>query len=414
MSDSEEVAEDAPPALCEEDRARVVEAIAEVALQLLRVSIDQGGDGCQDTRNALFHLLHHWPVLCKSARDAIACQTSYPPIVWYERVRVGHHRQECWFLDGLPTGMPMFGAPVAIEFPVERMRDLLYEDVVRERGHTILKLEGMPLGSKKRLDLAASLDKLPDISLQVPQTVRMFISRVRSMCHGLRAVRTSRSFAQCHNAQCNRLFFLGERGCDHSQHPIGLLNVAIGSRAYWSACAPMPEYATHRFCTRACEHQWANHHKRLVPDALVDYESEKLVRARDGARIGKALEAALERNRALCRVIQKRRRAQRRSHVALSRADLNRELEARIDMLNVDTGLLYAASIAARLPTIAQRRTLPGVREDWRRSGAETHRNALIRVARIYRQHRERAPVFDLLDPPAYFRALRADVLSIF
>ena len=390
-------------------------AIAEHGVMLLAVLIDRGPDGDYAVRDAVASMLGKWPLLCSSSRIAIRDQPTYAPMIFYERTRRGKTNKH-WFLDGLPPSLPVFGAPTALEFPEAQMRELLYDDVIGERHHTITKLEAMPQGSPKRKQLAESLDKLPDLDKHVPQTVRLFVSRVRSMCQGIRSAKPSEYFRQCANAHCCRFYYRGERANDLIGSAIVPRTQEPRERSYWKACSEAPMYDVHRFCCGACQRQWYADWARVVPDVAIAYnpERDKRIRGKSHSRVAGALEAALARNGVVSRAIAKLRKRIGRKTYAVARSDLNRELAARLDMLNIDTGLLYASSIVARVPSRQRERCLPGSRDEWRCNGENSHRNALIRVARIYRQHPESLPVGHRLETPAYFRVLKAQATVIF
>ena len=398
------------------DVSTVVDVLVSHGLAMLSALVDQGSTCIMANRAVMAWMLSALPVVCRQGRLTAAGEPAYAPVIWYERTRLGWVNRT-YFLDGAPAALALFGAPIALEFPVTQMRDLLYDDVVDERMQTIVKLEAMPAGSAKRIQLASSLDQLPDMPPAVPQPVRFFVSRARSMCHGLRAAKSPTHFSQCQNDMCCRLFYKGERPYSEFGYPV--CSIADEDESYWQACAPRPAYDTNpkRFCSAACGRQWTDHWQRLMPDDSIPYDADADVqedKEEDRRRCAKAFERAIKRNGKATRAIRKRRKRHGRSCAAISRADANREFEARLDMLNVDTGLLYAAQLAAKLPQLARRRRLPGAGVQWRRGGEESHRNALIRVARIYQLHRTSEPISDLLNLPGFLRAVRSQVSSIF
>ena len=313
--------------LTDDEFHAIITAVGEHGLSLLRLAINAGPTGELAARDALAHMLDAWPILCKSAEAVFAGDKSYAAVIFYERTRLGKTHPR-WFLDGLPSPLPVFGAPVALEFPAERMRDLLYDDVLSERLHTIEKLEQMAPGSNRRASLAKTLDHLPDLDANlVPQTVRLYISRVRSMCKGLRNVKAPKLFQQCQNTHCNRLFYLGER--ENKPSPVEIpIGVAAASKPYWAACCSPPHYKIHRFCCGACEFQWLRDYERMLPDYDVLYDSEKK-RALDASdastselgRVSSSFDVAIARNWKAARVIRKKTRQSSRAS-SLSRTDL--------------------------------------------------------------------------------------------
>lgn len=395
----------------DDSRATVVEVLVSHGLATLATLVDKGSGAT--SRESLVWMLDALAVLCARGWETASSYPSYAPIIWYERVRL------CWtsrdfFLDGVPACLPLFGAPTALEFPVTQMRDLTCEDAVDDRIETIKKLEGMAPGSAKRAQLASTLDQLRDMVGAVPMPVRMFVSRTRSMCQGLRASKAATLFSQCQNDTCCRLFYRGERVCfETGCLPCSIDETELG---YWAACSPLPSYdaPAKRFCTRACAEQWRMHWDRLMPDADIAYGADVRSGTENRRQVSRAFDRAIERNGRAGRAIRKRLRRYASLCRAVSRPDANREFEARLDMLNVDTGLLYAAQIVAKLPRLAQRRRLPGSYSQWRHGGEESHRNALIRVARIYRQHPASEPISDLLDLHPFLRAIRNNASAIF
>jgi len=300
---------------------------------------------------------------------------------------------------------------------------------MRERSSTIVRLEevvaagyaGTEQKRKKLAELAASLDP-PDVPASVPIAARLFVSRVRSMCHGLRGAKPARHFAQCHNNECCRLFYKGERAAEESSS-MAHDCVPEHERLYWAACAEAPLYGADRdrFCSAACAAQWWVHWRRLMPpgDNVANQSNEaedcaQCLRRTELRRVVAAFDVAIARNAASARAVRKRRRRHRRNARAVSRADANREFDARLTKLNVDTGLLYAASVALKVPSLVRNRALPGTAPCWRANGHEHHRNALLRVARLYRQHPESVPIANLLEVPTFFRAIRTRIVHIF
>lgn len=405
--------------LSDQQLSEVVTVLADHGLHVLRVLVDQGCDCRYDVRDAMAEMLDKLPLVSHGGWGALSADPTYAAVIFYERTR----RRRCnkpYFLDGLPRSLPVFGAPVALEFPAASMNALTYDDVILERTNTIEKLETMGQGSVKRKSLAESLDKLPDLARNVPVPVRLFISRVRSMCQGIRRVKPASYFQQCGNAQCCRFFYRGER----DRNPRNALPCCFPivepahDQDYWRTLGDdsLPKYDDYRFCGWSCHAEWNDHFMRLLPDRDIAFnpEASKRVRGEAYSRVSGALDLALRRNDAATRIIDKRRRRFKRKPCALSRTDFARELGARVRMLNIDAGLLYAASVVARVPSSLRERTLPGSREEWRQNGHTNHRNALLRVKRIYNDLSERAPIGHTLMAPSFFRELKSVATTVF
>jgi hypothetical protein len=404
----------------DQERHQIVEVMMATAVGIMHRLIDAASQ--LPERDAIAHMANVWPLLCTSSASVVRDSASFPVMVYYERVRMDLVEKR-FFFDGMPPRVAVMGAPIKLEMPTAAMRDLLFDDVVSDRKTTVDKLEQAPAGSTKRNKLADTLDGLEDVSLEVPVPARLFLSRLRSMCHGLQAAQTATNFTRCDNMRCcskGRFFYKGDTPIVHCEMRSAETSGLSTATQYWGACVPRPTYEgddTTRFCSKLCARQWQCEWYRLMPDKDVDWNPNRVYSARskpiDDVRVHDAFEYAIERNRQVSHKIHKRRKRMR-SGSCLSRADFNREMDARIEMANIDAGLLYAATIFMRLPCRRSSLRLPGDTGNWRVRAHEVNRNALIRVAQIYRQHPERMPIHDLLDTPSFFRALKTKVTTIF
>lgn len=410
-------------------RYEIFEVMMTTVIGLMHDCIDEGGavagGGVADPRfsyrNSIASMAHTWPMTCAQAATVARQDNSYAAMIYYERVRLGWI-DDRFFFDGMPSRLVVMGAPIKLEMPAQQMRDLLIEDVVSDRNTTLVKLEGAVPGSTKRTKLSTTLDGLSDVSDDVPVPARLFLSRLRSMCHGMRAAHPTARFKQCGNTACchgGRLFYVGEKMTALQSMLPTMFSDVSKAHEYWSMCSSLPSYDGPddvRFCSKACAREWQSEWYKVMPDKTIDWHPDEGLRERTSssdARVLTAFDRAIDRNSKLAHYIQKRRKKLKRGS-ALSKADFNREMDVRIEMANIDVGLLYAASIYTRLPCRRESLTLPGEKATWRASAQEKHRNALLRVAQIYRQHAESRPIHDLLDAPSFFRAVRSSVTTIF
>lgn len=413
-----EDAEDAIPPLDDQHRYEVVEVMMSTVITLMRGMIDQGGGQLGGARDAVARMAMVWPLLSTASATVARQEDSYPAMVYYERVRLGVINDD-FFFDGMPTRLAVMGAPIKLELPAQQMSALLFSDVMADRLTTVTKLEGALMGTPKRAKLAQTLDGLPDVSTDVPVPARLFLSRLRSMCHGLRAAHQPMVFRQCGNNRCCRIFFTGDKLSSRVCMLPADRSDLMEAKSYWTSCSSLPEYDGPddvRFCSVACARGWQREWYRVMPDKE-EWHTDDVLRERQSssdARIVTAFDRAIQRNSKLARAMQKRKKKMRTHGSSVSKADFNREIDARVEMLNIDVGLLYASSIFARLPCRRSSLTLPGEKATWRLYAADKHRNALLRVAQIYRQHRVRAPIHDLLEMPAFLRAVRSSVTNIF
>jgi len=405
------VADDGGPALAA-DRAELVEALVNHSVTLMVEMTRQAGGG--DAREAVLRWLRHAPLLCRQARDVLARSPVYAPLLFYEWARLVGERPVAvprHFLDGVPRTLALFGAPTPLVLPVEQMEQLDYCDAMTERHDTLRKLDGMADAGAKMRQIAASLDRLPDVAAEVPMRVRLFVSRQRAMCAGLRAARPDR-FRQCAHEQCARLFMVN---WGSGAHPAPLLTRSVES-AYWDQIEPMPVYAADacRFCSTACATQWRRQMEALLKGAVVERadppDPPTYAPSEPSAR--RDFERAVKRNAMLCGVITKVAKRRERRARALSRHDVAREIEARVTRANVDLGLLYAAMLVMRAPQLVRHSYIPGQQAAWRtmatRYGPMGHR-----VACLYLPRREMMPVHALLRPCAFMSSIKTRIVSV-
>ena len=362
-------------------------------------------------RVALVLWLERAPLLCVQARDILAASPVYAPLLFYEltglRATVGRR-----FLDGVPRSLALFGAPTPITLPVEQMAQLEYVDAMNERMQTHTKLDVIADGDAKLRQLAQSLDRLPDLAAEVPTRVRIFVSRQRSVCAGLRAAQPDR-FRQCDHAQCRRLFMINRAEAPDEPEP--LLHDTVET-VYWDQIAPMPRYHADacRFCSSVCAAQWGRQMQALLTDAVVeradDLTPPSFAPPAPSAR--RDYERAVRRNRALgvaiARIVKRRERRAR----ALTRHDVAREIEARVTRANVDLGLLFASTLAMRSPQLVRNSWIPGQQASWR-SMTTRYGPMARRVARLYEARREVMPLHDMLAPCPFMNRVKTHAVRM-
>lgn len=422
-----------------------LQVIFDTILTQLKLHIDKAvvNDGA---RLAYVSLLHNYAILNKEAVGIVREQRDFSAIIWYERVRCGWLvlatsdavpvSPMSFFLEGLPNNkaypLPIFGAPVALQLPVAKCRDLTVADVRDERAKTVTKLDGMDDGS--RLDgLAAQLDLLPDISSSVPRRVRIFVSRMRSVCNGVREARPRGEFAQCRNERCNRFFFCGPdswseaRACNVIRNcykvgetPIEVLDIPRmdpitgdeGANNYWTVCGGIPWYRDplQRFCTSACCIEWRRQVDRCIPQC-VDFDNEDNIKKIGISRIQKAYDVALRRNRELSTVLKDKptTRAHRRAK-SVRKETLDGEIDARVTLMNIDLGALYWSTIISACPENIYNRELPGDRPGWRssRQHRELAKTLALMYSEIVADHpAQRKLITDTLRLPKFFSHIK-------
>ena len=129
-------------------------------------------------------------------------------MLFYERVRVGLVSPH-YFLDGVPSAVQLFSGPTSIVLPDAEIRKLKLRDILADRIQTVAKLEQMKADLPRKVELVQNHHP-NDLSDNVPGPVHVFIARCRSMCRAIRRLKRDQLFIQCHNCNCNRLFYTGE------------------------------------------------------------------------------------------------------------------------------------------------------------------------------------------------------------
>lgn len=411
------------------DTGLVAELLAATALTLLVKLVDAGKGEPESgpTRRLLAEWLSLAPMVCKQARDALASEAAYAAVLFYERtrLRLTHmHREVNCFFNGLPRSLPMFGAPVAIQFPVDRMRDLDYQDVLNERLHTVGKLDDFARDSPKLVELAQQFDHLTDLSTEVPMRVRIFISRTRSMCEGMRACKPAHFFRQCAHTQCNRLFMAKTTAPSTTPDEVAC-HVQANSTEYWDAIHPLPKYHSdaRRFCSQACAKQWwdqlsgalmrtvdADGPGSCLPQ-LLGVPMYDLVRLVHEPAAQREFDFALKRNGQLKSAITKLHKKRKKWAPGVAWLDVDREARARLVRANVDLGVLHAAVKASSIKRWRERQRVPGDFWDWRNNGSAV--DAAMRAKAIHDHHPADTPIDDLLKQHSFLNMCKQSTRAI-
>lgn len=425
-----------------------MQLIFDTFLNLVKDSIDTASPD-MEVRNVCVRLLHHFATLNKEAAHIVRQDPCFAPIIWYERIRLNllfvplkdGPRPLSFFLEGLPKNptypMPIFGAPVAFQLPVVKCKDLRPCDIVEERFKAMAKIDSMEEGTRFT-GLVEQLDRLTDMPVSVPQRVRMFVSRMRSVCNGVRDARPKIEFTHCRNEKCNRFFYCGGSSASPEvdrvrfrflagSTPIEMLDcspqdpVNEGGEAtyYWEQCGGIPVYKDPlmRFCSSACCVQWRRHVDRVLPQSVV-LDPEEHIKKVGINRISSALNAALRRNAAYSAALKSKpgKRALRKA-TAVDPDVMSTEIGRRIDMLNIDVAILYWSNVVSGCPENIYGRDLPGDRPGWRNE--RTHIKTARTIALMYTEEYasddkpSRALITDLLKLSKFLSRVRTQAMQL-
>ena len=330
-------------------------------------------------------MLNKLPLTCRMLTEKVKEDRRYAAVMFYERTRLGA-ASSGHFLEGLAGGLPVFSGFTALQLPDVDLGKLRLRDVVADRIKTVANLELLPNNSD-RLQSLVNEFTLADLPEGLPKRVHIFVSRMRGICQGLNRVKPDVHFRQCKNCECNRRFYMGAPTEVAPDAVLGSRNIDP-MHAYWDAAAGEPEveHAQREFCTWSCYQQWRWQLGQALPDqrpsvVIADYQCRKEGRA----RVPEALRKCGKRNEAAARHLRCIEK-DGRTFPAIKNSDLRAQRRRVVRMLNVDLGLLYAASLLAESRTLASNRVLPGASEGWR-SRPIFYIKVIKGVLAVYRKH---------------------------
>ena len=234
-----------------------LEPLLTLALRRVADALERGSSDSSEAerseRDAFAWVLHVGTVLCASARDLLAAEPLYVSLLYYERVRTRRCSASHYY-DGVPVGLTVLGARPSVELPNSDLELLEPAHAVDDRLVTVVKLEAISPRSQRRAQLA---DAYPAAAYPsgAPTSLRVFLSRMRAIDNGLRAVKPPECFKQCEHAACARMFVASSRrgggSVDEYMAALGCPNEEAGFER--------------RFCSRACAQGWRLDRARAAP-----------------------------------------------------------------------------------------------------------------------------------------------------
>jgi hypothetical protein len=325
-------------------------------------------------RQKLVSMLYKLPVCSQFLRQIARGDARYGPVIFYERTRLATSHS-AHFLEFLPSDLSLFDGETTVEIRDEDLHSTKFHDILDDRRRTTMNLEDMK-NECPQLAKLIRLHTLADLPPGLPGRVHVFVARLRAICQGLQRVKPPAQFQHCRNCECQRLFFAGQGHSNASSS-------ARPDQEYWDLAAggALVSNSREQFCTASCFKQWKWQLDCSLPrhvELVMDQECRKTGRA----RVPEALRMAVKRNEAAARhfrILEKEKRA----YPALSDDELTRQRARYARMLNIDLGLLYAASIVADSKTLASNKVLPGASDGWR-TRAPFYAKALRELSRLY------------------------------
>ena len=402
----------------EEPLCRVVEH----ALNQLSVMIEDGASTSMKInrlRNAFVRILHNMPITCQYIFTESKAYPSFEYILFYERLRM---RLVCpyFFFDGVPSGVQLFTGETTIDLPNNEIKKLKLCDVVSDRSSVVMKMESMPRTNERKVSLVAQ--HTAGLGPAVPGPARFLVARTRAIIRGLRVTKRRETFHHCANCNCNRMFYAGEvaetwsRG-DLVEVILGeLSDDHCGSDDYWHTISgeensTVPD--TRRFCSRICCRQHNAQLASMMPDFGIMLDVDDYAKKQGRARVGEAFRLALKRNEVAARALRTLRLTSY-SNLSVSHEDIERHRQKRITALNVDLGMLYAASVLSESVAMSNGKILPGQCLYWR-DDPVFYSKALSHIMKIYNNtKRKDRIVSSMLTKDKFFECISARAHKMF
>ncbi|MEL0187755.1 MAG: hypothetical protein VXA08_02940 [Alphaproteobacteria bacterium] len=345
-------------------------ALAEAALEILvhwstqkLIDCIKRRTTCAELRIVLFRTLNAAPLMNRHLSRVVADDARIAYLLFFEKARL-HDAKSRFALDGVARSVELLDGSTRCVLDDEKVSSIKYNDVLADRARIAEQIEGMPRDAAFA-DLCER-QRLDDLPPGIPDEVHIFVSRCRGVLQGLHRLKEGR-FGRCENRECKRLFFQPL----HSELPT-LCDDPIDR--YWSMAGHMsvddPGATQRLFCTHRCHHQV----EAQLASAFSFCDRRRLVEAsswtlkkRGRARVDEALRCAVRRNEAAARELRAlRSRAKLAPMRAVSEELLGASIARAVCQLNVDIGLLFAASKLASSEQLAHGKVLPGVCDNWR------------------------------------------------
>lgn len=328
-----------------------------------------------DGRGALARAVRVLPLLCREMRNLSRTNPAVPYLLGYcdYLFETGPRIRYC---DGFPQSINPKRAPPA-SWITTRCEIIEIEDMLQGRGE-----------SAAHLDAQLHPVALPEHTLPtgLPPQVVSFTLQLRHE-HARLALNSTygRYFTTCQRKGCNRPAWI------QVENAVKGVAVLSNEETYWHTCSTgsatgknvhLPSSMS--FCSGPCFCATQNEYAAKF-DLLPSLSSDAPVpiRGASGTSPSRLYRAALARNASLCRKLRVKLNAATR-HYPLS-AEGARELQQKVvDVLNVDLGVLYAATVVFELPLRRRPNTALPLSTDWRKR-PWLFTNAIRKVRSIYK-----------------------------
>lgn len=415
-----------------ESCAVLIESSLTLICECIRRGAAQLSDQQRKARKSCFTIINSLPIVCRVFKMQAHMHAMFEYVLYYERVRVAIGPRR-FLLEGLPYNINI-AAGVSVPVEAQQVATVGAREVAENRKNVIDKLENMHEQDPYKVELCAH-HLLPDLPQRLPGPVHVLISNCRGIFAALRATRPAKQFHSCENELCGRVFFRGDhfdmmnvgRANAHALYDAGpsaavkTLQARLGlssdaSDSYWArACGGQlaVERPQVRFCCIACFFQHQQHLKSMLPDEIVNLNADDDLKVEPGrARVAAAFRSALKRNERAARAMRTAPKRPRNG-MACTMAEVLQNRARRVCALNVDLGILYAASVLAQSATLSRNLALPGMEAFWRYD--ETfYSKALEAVLKLYAKNKTPSVITSMLTSPKFMDAMKTKAHSLF
>lgn len=374
--------------------------------------------GEEALRLACFRIVHTVPLCSRALLQTAREHPAFEFALFYERVRTGVADQN-YCMDGVPAGVALFQGFTSVTVSNHAVERLRLAEVLADRATFVRRIERLPAAGPSRSMLEESHHAA--LGPRVPAELASLVAHTRAVVQALRAVKPPTQFRNCANCNCQRLMFVGSDADSWGAaeaSSVGDVEDDCGEPSdYWMEAAGGAAEAvppdTRRFCSRACAREHAAHLEAAMPDCGLQLEADDASVKRGRARVADAFRLALKRNEVAARALRTWRSRERRQ-LAVSEAELARHRARRIAALNVDLGVLYAASLLAESKSLSLGKLLPGSKIYWR-DDSLYYRRAMVAVRKAYsRARRDEGVVSSLLTIPKFLEHVGAQSTRLF
>lgn len=368
-------------------------------------------------RRAFVRILNVLPMTCWSFHRIAHQHAAFEYVLFYERIHLGFSSPH-YFLDGLPQSVQLFSGSthMAQKLVDSQLAKLKYKDIIGDRLSTMSKLERMKKIDSRKMQLCK--ESRGDLHNSIPGPVCVLIARCRAVCQGVRRVKNARLFVQCANCNCNRVFYTGEFH-ERWHASVDDDDAEDDESIYWQRLFSVNgtnstyECATKRFCSQACTLEHSIHLQAMLPDSGPLLDADDAATRVGRSRVAQSLKLALKRNEHAARSLRNSR-SRVRGNLAVDSKEIQAHRDMHIDALNVDVGILYAASIIAESSVLSKHKLLPGSKLYWRDDALYWAR-ALACVTKIYiGMKRKEGIVSSLLTMPRFLEVIQAKAHTMF